>query len=129
MFELPGYMTLARQLAATVTGKQIREGHLGNLPHKFVRYNRKPGKFESLTVGKCPWRGLRKGTWLYPDTGQGRSRQAVPGMRNHHRENAVPGRDVLLLSTLSGLKPMRMASFKAAQHDAGADHEQRSSAG
>jgi formamidopyrimidine-DNA glycosylase len=65
MFELPEHVTLARQLSETVTGKQIREGHLGNSPHKFVWYNRKPDEFASLTAGKCLGEAYAKGRWLF----------------------------------------------------------------
>lgn len=65
MFELPEYVTLARQLAETVTGKRIKEGHLGNSPHKFVWYNRKPKEFKSLTAGKLLDRAYSKGRWLF----------------------------------------------------------------
>jgi len=65
MFELPEYVTLARQLAEMVTAKQIREGHLGNSPHKFVWYNRKPEEFESLTAGKRLAEAYAKGRWLF----------------------------------------------------------------
>ena len=65
MFELPEYVTLARQLADTVTGKRIREAHLGNSPHKFVWYNRKPGEFKSLTAGKRLGKAYSKGRWLF----------------------------------------------------------------
>jgi formamidopyrimidine-DNA glycosylase len=65
MFELPEYVTLAKQLSNTVAGKHIREGHLGNSPHKFVWYNRKPKEFESLTAGKCLGKAYSKGRWLF----------------------------------------------------------------
>lgn len=65
MFELPEYVTIAKQLTETVTGKQIREGHLGNSPHKFVWYNREPDEFERLIAGKCLGRAYSKGRWLF----------------------------------------------------------------
>ena len=65
MFELPEYVTLAGQLAETVTGKQIRAGHLGNSPHKFVWYNRMPDEFASLTAGKCLGEAYARGRWLF----------------------------------------------------------------
>jgi len=65
MFELPEYVTLARQLASTVTGKQIRAGHLGNSPHKFVWYNRTPEEFASLTAGKTLGEAYARGRWLF----------------------------------------------------------------
>jgi formamidopyrimidine-DNA glycosylase len=65
MFELPEYITLAKQLAETVTGKLIREGHLGNSPHKFVWYNRRPIEFESITAGKRIGKAYARGRWLF----------------------------------------------------------------
>jgi formamidopyrimidine-DNA glycosylase len=65
MFELPEFVTLARQLSETVTGRQIKEGHLGNSPHKFVWYNRKPEEFESLTAGKVLGKAYSRGKWLF----------------------------------------------------------------
>jgi len=65
MFELPEYITLARQLTDTVTGKQVKEGHLGNSPHKFVCYNRKPREFESLTAGRILGKAYSRGRWLF----------------------------------------------------------------
>ena len=40
MFELPEFITLARQIDETLCGKTISGGSLGNSPHKFVWYNR-----------------------------------------------------------------------------------------
>ena len=40
MFELPEFITLARQINETLCGKTISGGSLGNSPHKFVWYNR-----------------------------------------------------------------------------------------
>ena len=36
MFELPEFVTLARQINETLTGKVIKKGSLGNVAHKFV---------------------------------------------------------------------------------------------
>ena len=52
MFELPEYLTLAKQINATLQGKTIRRGQLGNSPHKFVWYNRSHEEFEILAEGK-----------------------------------------------------------------------------
>jgi formamidopyrimidine-DNA glycosylase len=52
VFELPEYLNLAKQMKDTLTGKIIRQGQLGNSPHKFVWYNRSHEDFESLTQGK-----------------------------------------------------------------------------
>ena len=65
MFELPECMTLAKQLSATVAEKKIREGHLGNSPHKFVWYNREPEEFEALTAGKHLGKAYSRGRWLF----------------------------------------------------------------
>ncbi len=52
MFELPEFVTLAKQANATLCGKTIQRGVLGNSPHKFVWYNQSPADFERLTRGK-----------------------------------------------------------------------------
>ncbi len=52
MFELPEYITLARQINETLKDKPIRSGHLGNSPHKFVWYNKSQEECASLTKGK-----------------------------------------------------------------------------
>lgn len=49
MFELPEYVTLAKQINDTLKGKTIQRGQLGNSPHKFVWYNRSHEEFERLT--------------------------------------------------------------------------------
>jgi formamidopyrimidine-DNA glycosylase len=65
MFELPEFLTLARQINETVTGKAIKEGRLGNSPHKFLWYNRTHEEFESLTAGKMIGAAQAKGKWLF----------------------------------------------------------------
>ena len=65
MFELPEFVTLARQLNETVTGKVVRDGRLGNSPHKFVWNNRTPAEFERLTKGKKMGRARARGKWLF----------------------------------------------------------------
>ena len=52
MFELPEFVTLAKQFNDTLQGKTIRSGSLGNKPHKFVWYNRTHEEFTELTRGK-----------------------------------------------------------------------------
>jgi formamidopyrimidine-DNA glycosylase len=64
MFELPEYTTLARQINATLMGKTVQQGSLGNSPHKFVWYNRKPEEFTQLTEGKVVGAARVKGRWL-----------------------------------------------------------------
>lgn len=64
MFELPEIATLAKQIAETLAGKTIKEGCLGNAPHKFVWYNRTPSEFRTLTRGKVIGEARAKGKWL-----------------------------------------------------------------
>ena len=65
MFELPEYVTLAKQINETLAGKVIEQGSLGNTPHKFVWYNRTPGEFAGLTRGKTVGRARAQGRWLF----------------------------------------------------------------
>jgi formamidopyrimidine-DNA glycosylase len=65
MFELPEYVILARQMNATLKGKRIQRGQLGNSPHKFVWYNRSHGEFEDLTRGKTVGEARARGRWLF----------------------------------------------------------------
>ncbi len=65
MFELPEVLTLAKQLNQTVQGKVVSAGNLGNSPHKFVWYNRKPDEFSQLTQGKKVGHASVKGRWLF----------------------------------------------------------------
>ena len=64
MFELPECATLARQMNETLRGKIIDRGRLGNSPHKFVWYNRKPAEFERLTKGKKVGAAVARGRWM-----------------------------------------------------------------
>ena len=64
MFELPECVTLTRQMNETLRGKAVQRGRLGNSPHKFVWYNRKPAEFEKLTRGKKVGKALTRGRWL-----------------------------------------------------------------
>jgi formamidopyrimidine-DNA glycosylase len=65
MFELPEYVTLAKQMNDTLTVKKIQRGQLGNSPHKFVWYNRSHEEFERLTKGKKVGEASVKGRWLF----------------------------------------------------------------
>jgi formamidopyrimidine-DNA glycosylase len=65
MFELPEIAILSSQINKTLTGKTVREGSLGNSPHKFVWYNRKPAEFEKLTRGKKVGKSTPRGRWLF----------------------------------------------------------------
>lgn len=65
MFELPEYITLSQQINETVAGKTIRNGNLGNSPHKFVWYNRTHEEFARLTAGKTVGHAHTRGRWLF----------------------------------------------------------------
>ncbi len=65
MFELPEFITLSKQINATLKGKTILKGQLGNSPHKFVWYNRKPEEFTRLTKGKSVGEARARGKWLF----------------------------------------------------------------
>lgn len=64
MFELPEYLNFARQMNRTLRGKTVARGQLGNSPHKFVWYNRKPVEFEKLTRGKRVGKAITRGRWV-----------------------------------------------------------------
>jgi formamidopyrimidine-DNA glycosylase len=65
MFELPEFVTLARQMNDTLKGKTIQRGQLGNSPHKFVWYNRSHDEFGRLTKGKAVGEARARGKWLF----------------------------------------------------------------
>ncbi len=65
MFEIPEYTTLARQVTENLAGKRIAKGTLGNSPHKFVWYNRKPTEFAQLVKGKTIGKAYSRGRWLF----------------------------------------------------------------
>ena len=65
MFEIPEFVTLARQMNETLKGKKIRRGQLGNSPHKFVWYNRSHDEFEKLTKAKIVGEARTRGKWLF----------------------------------------------------------------
>ncbi len=65
MFELPEFTILARQFNETLQGKVIREGRLGNSPHRFVWYNRTPEEFAQLTRGKKVGEARAQGKWMF----------------------------------------------------------------
>jgi formamidopyrimidine-DNA glycosylase len=65
MFEIPEYVTLARQMSASLSGKRIARGTLGNSPHKFVWYNRTPAEFSAIVKGKTIGSAYSKGRWLF----------------------------------------------------------------
>ena len=65
MFELPECITLAKQANATLMGKTVRSGRLGNSPHKFVWYNRSEEEFAELVQGKTVGKAYTTGRWLF----------------------------------------------------------------
>jgi formamidopyrimidine-DNA glycosylase len=65
MFELPEFVTLARQMNEALVGKTVQRGQLGNSPHKFVWYNRSHDEFERLTAGKTVGEARARGKWLF----------------------------------------------------------------
>jgi formamidopyrimidine-DNA glycosylase len=65
MFELPEYVTLARQMVQELSGKRVVAGRLGNSPHKFVWYNRTPAEFAALIEGKIVGKTYSRGRWLF----------------------------------------------------------------
>lgn len=65
MFELPEIKTLARQINQSLTGKVIRQGSLGNRPHKFVWYNQSHEDFARLAQGKGVGAATARGKWLF----------------------------------------------------------------
>jgi formamidopyrimidine-DNA glycosylase len=65
MFELPEFITLARQLNESVAGTTIERGSLGNSPHKFVWTNRTHDEFAALTSSKTIGQAMARGKWLF----------------------------------------------------------------
>lgn len=65
MFELPEFMTLAKQMNETLQGKSIRRGELGNSTHQFVWYNQTSEEFVELTRGKTVGEVRTRGKWLF----------------------------------------------------------------
>jgi formamidopyrimidine-DNA glycosylase len=65
MFELPEIVNFAKQFNETLKGKVIKEGSLGNKPHKFVWYNRTHEEFKKLAKDKKIGEVKAKGKWLF----------------------------------------------------------------
>ena len=65
MFELPELTTIAAQMAETIEGKSIAEGLLGNVPHKFVWYNREHQEFSAIVAGLRVGHPHVEGRWLF----------------------------------------------------------------
>jgi hypothetical protein len=69
MLELPEFVTLARQINETITGKVISNGSVGNTPHKFVWYNRASTRVRRADAGQDRWKSPRKGEMALRDHG------------------------------------------------------------
>lgn len=67
MLEISEMLVLRDQIDQELKGKVIREGLLGNSPHKFVWYNRTEAEFKALTAGKTIGAAEVKGRWLFVD--------------------------------------------------------------
>ncbi len=65
MFELPELTTIAAEMADTIEGKAIAEGVLGNVPHKFVWYNREHDEFAAIVAGLRVGHAHAEGRWLF----------------------------------------------------------------
>ena len=65
MFELPELTVIAAQMNDVLPGLTVAGGTLGNSPHKFVWYDRRPEEFAALTAGlrACP--AWAEGKWLF----------------------------------------------------------------
>ncbi len=65
MFELPEYLTIAKQMNKSISGKTVLSGVMGNSPHKFVWYNQNPQAFSRIVNGKTIGDAYCKGRWLF----------------------------------------------------------------
>ncbi len=65
MFELPELTTIARQMNDVLASKMVREGRLGNTPHKFVWYDRTHDEFSRLVAGRVVGEARARGKWLF----------------------------------------------------------------
>lgn len=65
MFELPEYLTIAKQMNKSISGKTMLSGVMGNSPHKFVWYNQNPQTFSRIVNGKTIGDAYCKGRWLF----------------------------------------------------------------
>jgi formamidopyrimidine-DNA glycosylase len=65
MFELPEYLTIAKQMNKSISGKTMLSGVMGNSPHKFVWYNQNPQTFSRIVNGKTIGNAYCKGRWLF----------------------------------------------------------------
>ncbi len=71
MFEISEMINFKKQIEENLSGKRIIEGSLGNSPHKFVWYNRKPEEFSRLIAGKKVGSIRVIGRWLLIDLLEG----------------------------------------------------------
>ena len=71
MFEISEMINFKKQMEENLSGKRIIEGSLGNSPHKFVWYNRKPEEFSRLVAGKKVGSIRVIGRWLLIDLLEG----------------------------------------------------------
>lgn len=65
MFELPELTIIAGEMNEVLTGKTVREGRLGNSPHKFVWYDRSREEFSRLVAGAVVGEARARGKWLF----------------------------------------------------------------
>lgn len=65
MFELPELTVIAAQMNEVLPGLTVARGALGNSPHKFVWYDRRPEEFASLTAGLRAGTAWAEGKWLF----------------------------------------------------------------
>ena len=70
MFEIPEYVTIARQMTDSLAGKRITQGSLGNSPHKFVWYNLDPAEFAATVKGQVVGKAYTRGRWLFVPVGE-----------------------------------------------------------
>lgn len=130
MFELPEFITLARQINETLTGKVIREGTLGNSPHKFVWYNRSPEEFATLVKGKIVGHAMAKGKWLFIplDPGYVLLFGECGGRILHHPAGSPPpGKHHLLLTFEDGSRLSAMTQMWGAMelHERGQEQKRQ----
>ena len=71
MIEHPEAVTIAGQIAETLTGKQIEAAVRGNAPHKFAFYNREPEAYASLLCGQSIVGAEASGSLIFVRTSGG----------------------------------------------------------
>jgi formamidopyrimidine-DNA glycosylase len=65
VFELPELTVIAAQMNEVLPGKVVAAGRLGNVPHKFVWYDRSHEEFAALTAGLVLGKAWVEGKWLF----------------------------------------------------------------